>query len=116
MADVSKIDFGDGVQRDIKDAYVRENYIAKSSTTGLVKNDGTIDTNTYTPSKVLTGTLTTGSTTLTLTDSSITSNSLIDVYTTVFGLSPTNITASTGTLTLTFAEQESDVGVKVIIM
>ena len=63
----------------------------------------------------LTGTLTAGNTTLTLTDSSITTSSTIDIYTSVYGISPTNVTVITGSITLTFAAQAIDVDVKVVV-
>ena len=65
--------------------------------------------------KVLTGTLTAGSTSLTLSDSAITSNNMIDVYTDTFGVNPTNVTVSTGSITLTFAAQQSNLGIKVVV-
>ena len=65
--------------------------------------------------KVLTSTLTAGQTTITFTDSSITANSTVDVYTSVYGVSPTEITSATGSLTLTFDSQDSDLSVKVVI-
>jgi len=105
-----------GVDIENVDGLDLSDYIEKSDTVGLVKNDGTIDTNTYTPSTILTGTLTAGNTTLTLTNAAITTSSLVDVYTNVFGLSPTNITVSIGTMTLTFTAQQSDVSVKVLII
>ena len=61
----------------------------------------------------VTGTLLTGSTTLVLSDASITSTSTLDVFTDVYGVSPTDMVASTGSVTLTFEAQESDLGVKV---
>lgn len=45
--------------------------------------------------------------TLTFRDASITENSLITPYTTVYGISPTNVTATAGTCTVTFDAQES---------
>lgn len=66
--------------------------------------------------KVLSGTLTAGSTTLTLTDSAITTTSLIDVYTDTYGVNPTNVVATTGSITLTFGTQSSDVAVKVKVV
>lgn len=63
--------------------------------------------------KELSGTLTAGETSLTLTDSSITTNSLYDIYTSVYGVNPTDVTVTTGSITLTFAVQQSDLGVKV---
>lgn len=61
----------------------------------------------------VTGTLLTGSTTLVLSDASITSTSTLDVFTDVYGVSPTDMVATTGSVTLTFEAQESDLGVKV---
>lgn len=61
----------------------------------------------------VTGTLLAGSTTLVLSDASITSTSTLDVFTDVYGVSPTDMVASTGSVTLTFEAQESDLGVKV---
>ena len=61
----------------------------------------------------LTGTLTAGSTTLTISDASITTNSVIDYYTDIFGVNPTNAVVATGSVTLTFDAQQSDLHVKV---
>ena len=61
----------------------------------------------------VTGTLLTGATTLVLSNASITSTSTLDVFTDVYGVSPTDMVATTGSVTLTFEAQESDLGVKV---
>ena len=45
--------------------------------------------------------------TLTFKDASITENSLITPWTTVYGISPTNVTATAGTCTVTFDAQDS---------
>lgn len=45
--------------------------------------------------------------TLTFKDASITENSLITPYATLYGISPTNVTATAGTCTVTFDAQES---------
>ena len=66
--------------------------------------------------KVLTGTLTAGSTTLVFNDAAIKSDSMIDVYTTIAGVNPIGINASTGTITLYFRSQAADMGVKVVTM
>ena len=65
--------------------------------------------------KELTATITAGQTSLTFTDTSITTNSTIDVYTSVYGVNPEEMTVSSGSLTLTFDSQASDIGVKVVI-
>ena len=61
----------------------------------------------------VTGTLTAGSTSLTLSDASITTSSTLDFYTDVYGVNPTGVAVSTGSVTLTFEAQLSDVAVKV---
>ena len=66
--------------------------------------------------KVLTGTLTAGSTSLTLSDASILATSLIDIYTDAYGLNPTAVTVAVGSITLTFEAQASDVSVKVRVI
>lgn len=59
------------------------------------------------------GTLTAGSTSLTLSDASITATSTIDIYTDVFGVQPTNAVVTIGQIVLTFLAQNSDLSVKV---
>ena len=61
----------------------------------------------------VTGTLTAGSTSLTLSDASITTSSTIDIYVSTFGIQPTNAVVATGSITLTFLAQASDLSVKV---
>lgn len=61
----------------------------------------------------VTGTLTAGSTSLTLSDASITTTSTIDIYVSTFGIQPTNAVVTTGSITLSFLAQGSDVSVKV---
>lgn len=58
-------------------------------------------------------TLTAGNTTVTISNAAITGNETIDVYTNVFGVNPTDIVASSGSIVLTFPVQASDVSVKV---
>lgn len=61
----------------------------------------------------VTGTLTAGQTSITLSSASITTSSTLDFYTDVFGVSPTAASVSTGSVTLTFSAQQSDMSVKV---
>lgn len=61
----------------------------------------------------VTGTLTAGSTSITLSDASISSSSTIDIYTDTYGVNPTSVTVSAGSVVLTFEAQQSDVAVKV---
>lgn len=65
--------------------------------------------------EILTGTLLAGATSITLSDASIDSDSTIDIYTSVYGVSPTAVTVATGSVTLTFDAQGADLGVKVVI-
>ena len=66
-------------------------------------------------SEVQRGTLAAGSTalTLTFTDITIGSNTLVDVYTDVLGVNPTAISTTSSTVVLTFAAQASDLAVAV---
>lgn len=70
----------------------------------------------YALQQYLTGTLTAGETTLTISDSSITSDSIIDIYTNVYGVSPSEVSVASGSITLVFDAQETDLGVKVRVM
>ena len=63
----------------------------------------------------LTQTLTVGNTTVTFTNSAISGNSVIDVYTDKAGLDYTSITAGTGSVTITYESQSSDVTVMLMI-
>lgn len=61
----------------------------------------------------ITGTLAAGSTSITLSDASITLNSTIDLYTDTYGVNPSAISVAAGSITLTFAAQQAAVNVKV---
>lgn len=63
----------------------------------------------------VTGTLTAGQTSITLSDDAITTSSTLDIYTDTFGVNPTAITVATGSVTLTFDAQASNMNVKVRI-
>ena len=67
--------------------------------------------------KVLTSTLTAGQTSLTFSDVAIKTTSMFDVYVddSFLGVAPTAISASTGSVTLTFDAQSSDMPVRVIV-
>ena len=73
------------------------------------------DVNGYETSTVLTATLPASSTTISFTNSIISSNKMIDVYTNVPGLNYTDISVSGTTLTLTFEAQSMDISVKLLI-
>lgn len=63
--------------------------------------------------KEISGTLTAGSTSITLSDAAITSSSTIEIFTEVYGVSPTAVSVSNGSVTMTFEAQASNMGVKV---
>lgn len=62
---------------------------------------------------ILTATLTAGQTSLTFTNAAIKTTSVIDIYTSAYGIAPTDATSSTGTLTFTFDAQAEDMVVEV---
>ena len=64
---------------------------------------------------ILTDTLTAGSTSISFTNMLIDDDCLIDVYTDSYGVNPTAIGQNNHTVTLTFAEQQYDVGVKLVV-
>ena len=64
----------------------------------------------------LSSTLTAGQTTLTFSDTRITTNSILDsVYTSIFGVAVKTAEVTNGSLTLTFKEQTENITVKVVI-
>ena len=63
----------------------------------------------------VTGTLSAGNTSLTLSDASILTTSTIDIYCDAFGVQPINAVVTTGQIVLTFLSQVSALGVKVRI-
>ena len=62
---------------------------------------------------VVTGTLSAGSTSITLSNSNITTSSVVDVYTDVYGVNPTDISVSAGSITLTFDAQSSAINIRI---
>ena len=64
----------------------------------------------------LSSTLTSGQTTLTFSDSRITTDSILaSVYTSKFGVGVSSAEITTGSLTLTFKQQDEDIVVNVVI-
>ncbi len=64
---------------------------------------------------ILTQTLTAGQTGLTFSSVAIRTDSFMDIYTDTLGVNPTGVTSVSGSVTLTFDAQSSDVVVAVII-
>lgn len=67
------------------------------------------------PYKDLQGTLAAGQTSITFTDSVINSNRTIDYFPSIYGVVPTSITVSSGSVVFTFEEQATDMTLKVRI-
>ena len=63
----------------------------------------------------LTSRLTAGATSLTFTNSKITTNSTVDIYSSEYGVNPKTLTLSNGSIAMTFKAQSSDVSVKVVV-
>ena len=114
-------DYTAGTGIDITDGAISVDI--ESDSTGFVeydKENGTIGLSAElkrqiannTPT-ILTGTLTAGQTSLTFSDPSIKATSVIDIYTSIYGVSPSAATSGTGTLTFTFEAQASDLVVEV---
>lgn len=88
-----------------------------------IYNDGTISTDNGTTKidialvgkKLAAQTLAAGSTTLTFTDASITTDSTVEAYASVYGIAPTNIAVTTGQAVLTFKAQQTAISVYLII-
>lgn len=59
------------------------------------------------------GTLSAGETTLIYSDEKITEEATVDIYTSSYGVNPTNVSVSAGAISIAFNEMESDLQVKV---
>lgn len=66
--------------------------------------------------KDLTATLSANATSLTITDSAITTDATYDIFTDTYGVSPTAVSVSNGSMTLTFTARGSATKVKVRVM
>ena len=89
--------------------------ITSASSGQVLKFNGSVWVNesSSAPWTDVTGTLVSGNTSLTLSNAAITTSSTLDIFTDTFGVNPTNMTVSTGSVTLTFEARQSDLGVKV---
>ena len=94
---------------DVNISSPSNNDVLKYNSTSQKWENGPDSGATYTE---VTGTLISGSTSITLQDASITTSSTIDVYTSD-GTEWNDITLATGSVTLTFDAQSGDLGVKV---
>lgn len=94
------------------------NYETLNTKVGTVESDVSSNTtkitNIETKLSMITGTLSAGSTSITLTDERITTDSVFRFFTSKFGVSPTGATVNNGSIILTFEAQSEPltVGVK----
>ena len=65
---------------------------------------------------LLTSTITAGNTSVTISDASITTSSIIDIYFENKVLAPTDVTVTTGSITIEIAAQDSNVNVGVRVL
>ncbi len=99
-----------------------DDYYNKSQVNNLLSGKAdTSDTYTKTQVDSLTGkwlsaVLLTGNTSLTILDDSITTSSILDFYTDIYGVSPITITVSAGQIIMTFDIQAIDMNVKVKVI
>lgn len=63
--------------------------------------------------KEVSGTISVGGTSITLSNAAITTTSTIDIYTDKWGVNPESVVVSNGSVTITFEAQETALGVKV---
>ena len=80
------------------------------ATQGKILNDKITNISTITK-----GTLSAGSTSITLSDSRITTNSALSFYTSIYGVNPNSVSVSSGSVTLTFDAQASSMTVGVSV-
>ena len=92
---------------------IQDNLTSDSTTDSLSAAQGKVLNDKF--GTTLTSTLSAGSTTLTFSNSVITTSSTIDLYTDKYGVNPTNVVVEDGTMTLTFDAQSKDISVKAII-
>lgn len=83
-----------------------------------VKWDGSVidgSGNKISPTILESTTISASTTSYTFTDNAITADSVIDIYDTIFGFSPTGITVSSGSATITFPAQTSSHTIKLFV-
>lgn len=68
-----------------------------------------------TPTVLTSTTISASTTSYTFSDASITTDSVIDIYDSIFGFSPTNMTVSNGSCTITFPAQSSTHKIKLFV-
>lgn len=109
----SDVEFSDGVDAQTKLGAIQGITTSTSITNTGYAADASVTTALYKKtSQFLSATLAVGSTQVTFTNSNFDANTLFDVYTDTYGVEPKEMSLSGTTLTLTFAEQEASVNIK----
>jgi len=123
-------DIADGLNNAIlgNATAIAKAYKKDDTTDTAIANDDYVpfyDTSTQTMKKILSAnlvgkklpaqTLAVGSTTLIFSDASITTDSTIEIFASVYGIAPESVTVTTGQAVLTFDAQESAVSVYLIV-
>ena len=108
-----------GARRNIdgvyKYFYAKNRYITFNTRLDDHKSVGSISEvkiNTY-PKTYFDATLTAGSTSVVFSDPLIHADAAVDVYTSVFGVDPTNVVVAEGSVTVTFDAQQADIMVRI---
>lgn len=78
-------------------------------------NNSITNMNNKLPNEIVTKTLAAGSTSITITNSKITTNSILSFYTSIYGVNPETVSVANGSITMTFKAQSvaMEVGVRV---
>ena len=105
---------GNGTSNDARSDALRVDWSGNVQIGGEVKDLS--GNNKYLSAKVLTSTtISSATTTYTFSDASITTDSVIDIYDSIFGFTPTGMTVSNGSCTVTFPAQSSSHQIKLFV-
>lgn len=99
-----------------KVTYNHHLYIFKTAHSAGDWNGNEVDAYDVTGDSIITGTLVAGQTSITILNDYITIDSVLDFYTSIYGVNPLTVSVVAGGVTLTFNAQASnmDVGVKIV--
>lgn len=99
-----------------KVTYNNHLYIFKTAHVAGDWNGNEVDAYEVTGDSIITGTLVAGQTSITILSDYITTDSVLDFYTSIYGVNPLSVSVVAGSATLTFNAQASnmDVGIKIV--
>lgn len=99
-----------------KVTYNHHLYIFKTAHAAGDWNGNEVDAYEVTGDSIITGTLVAGQTSITILSDYITIDSVLDFYTSIYGVNPLSVSVVAGAVTLTFNAQATDmtVGVKIV--